>query len=163
MTTLSLIAAMAENRVIGRDNAMPWHLPADLKHFKELTWGKPVIMGRRTYHSIGRALPGRTNIVLTRDHAFRAPGCLTATSDDQALELAGPVPEVMVMGGANLYELYLRRATRIYLTLIHATIHGDTLFPPFEGPSWALRTREDHGPDDRNPLAYSFLVFDRID
>jgi dihydrofolate reductase len=158
---VSLIAAMAENRVIGKDNDMPWHLPADLKHFRRNTIGKPVIMGRRTHESIGHPLPQRLNIVLTRDPGYQAPGCIVADSPDAALAAAGDAEEVMVMGGATLYQIFMERARRIYLTEIHAKVEGDTYFPEFTPFLWKLISREDHQPDEDNPLAYSFLIYER--
>lgn len=159
---VSLVVAMSENRVIGRDNTMPWHLPADLAHFKALTLGKPVVMGRKTYQSIGRPLPGRQNIVLTRDATFQAPGCDLCASLEEAFELAGDVPEVMIIGGAALYEAVLDTAHRIYLTEIHADIQGDTWFPELDPSDWKEFGRERHAADERNSLDYSFVTLERV-
>ena len=131
MSEIVLVAAVAENGVIGRDGALPWHLPADLAHFKRVTWGHPILMGRRTFAVIGRALPGRRNIVLTSNPNFVAPGVETAASLKQALSLAGDVPQIMVIGGAELYRAALPLARRIYLTRVHARIEGDAFFPDF--------------------------------
>lgn len=137
---IAIIVAMAENGVIGRDNGLPWHLPEDLKHFRRLTLGKPVLMGRRTFESIGRPLPGRTNIVLSRQAGFRADGVLLAADLDSALALAEAqaradgVDELMVIGGAALYAEALPRADRLYLTRVHAAVAGDARFPE---PDWA--------------------------
>ena len=124
MTRIALIAALAENRVIGRKNRLPWRLPADLRRFKSLTMGKPVIMGRKTYESIGKPLPGRSNIVVTRDPDYRAQGCQVVHSLDQALEAGAGHAEVMVIGGAELYRQALGRAQRMYLTLVRAEVEG---------------------------------------
>ena len=165
---IALIAAMAENRVIGRDNALPWRLPGDLRFFKRTTLGKPVIMGRRTFESIGRPLPERDNIVVTRDPAWRADGVQVVHSLDQALAQAGRAAslrgagEVMVIGGASLYRAALPLAQRLYLTLVHATVPGDTYFPALEWREWREVQREDHGADAENPYSYSFLVLTRM-
>ncbi|MCW8844354.1 MAG: type 3 dihydrofolate reductase [Gammaproteobacteria bacterium] len=158
---ISLVVAMAENGVIGRDNALPWHLPADLRHFKALTLGKPVIMGRKTHESIGRPLPGRQNIVLTRDTAFQAPGCDVCPSLEDAKVRAGDVEEIMIIGGAALYRETLVHADRIYLTEIHASIEGDTWFPEIDSATWREITRERHAADEHNALAYSFVTLER--
>lgn len=159
---VSLVVAMSENRVIGRDNDLPWRLPADLAHFKRLTLGKPIIMGRKTYESIGRPLPGRQNIVLTRDESFQAPGCDICLGLDQAMAVAGSAEEVMIIGGAALYETLLERADRIYLTEVHARIEGDTWFPELDASDWKEVSREAHGADERNSLDYSFVTLDRV-
>jgi dihydrofolate reductase len=159
---VSLVVAMSENRVIGRDNSMPWHLPADLGHFKTLTLGKPIIMGRKTYESIGRPLPGRQNIVLTRDATFQAPGCDLCASLEEAFELAGDAPEVMIIGGGALYEALLDTADMIYLTEIHADIQGDTWFPEINSSNWTEVSREPHAADERNSLDYSFVTLERV-
>jgi dihydrofolate reductase len=158
---ICLVAAMAENRVIGRDHALPWHLPADLRHFRRLTLGKPVIMGRSTHEAIGRPLPERFNIVLSRDPAYSSPGCTVVQDPEGALAAAGPAPEVMVIGGAYVYRAFLPRADRIYLTLVHGRFAGDTWFPPLESGVWAERDREDHPPDEANPYPYSFITLER--
>ena len=159
---VSLVVAMSENRVIGRDNDLPWRLPADLAHFKRLTLGKPIIMGRKTYESIGRPLPGRQNIVLTRDATFQAPGCDICLDLDQAMAAAGDAEEVMIIGGGALYETLLERADRIYLTEVHADIEGDTWFPELDTSSWKEVTRERHAADERNRLDYSFVTLERL-
>lgn len=151
---------MTRNRVIGRDGGMPWHLPADLRHFRAVTLDHPVIMGRRTYESIGRPLPKRRNIVVTRDAAFDAPGCELAASPDAALELAGDT-EVMLIGGGRLYAELLPRTTRIHLTVIETRLEGDTYFPELAPEEWQEVSREDHAADEDNPYAYSFRVLER--
>ncbi len=158
---LSLIAAMAQNGVIGRGNQLPWRLPADLKHFKTVTMGKPVIMGRKTWESIGRPLPGRTNIVVTRDVGYRAEGCVVVHSVEQALEVAAGSDEAMVIGGANLYRQLLDRADRLYLTLVKADVEGDAWFPEFDETQWREISRESHPRDDRNEFDYEFILLER--
>lgn len=164
---ISLIWAMAENRTIGRNNKLPWHLPNDLKYFKQLTTGKAVIMGRKTYESIGRPLPNRTNIVITRDADYTAEGVNVVTSLDQAIELAeasslvNASDEVIVMGGAEIYNLCLPRADRLYITFVHAEVHGDAFFPEFDLSQFTEIGRESFSADDANPYNYSFAVFDK--
>lgn len=159
---ISLVVAMDENRVIGADNRLPWHLPADLKHFKRITMGHPIVMGRRTWESIGRPLPGRTSIVLTRQDGYRAEGAVVVNSLEAAIEAAGECDELMVIGGAWLFQAVLDRAHRIYLTAIHAQFEGDTYFPGLNEDEWACVSREDHEKDDKNPCDYSFMVLERI-
>lgn len=151
---------MGENRVIGVDNRMPWHLSADLKRFKRITMGKPLIMGRRTHESIGRPLPGRKNIVLTSDPAYVAPGCVVVHSLEDALEEAD-TDEVMVIGGSTLYEKLLPKADRLYLTLIHRTFAGDTFFPQLKWSEWTEIERLDAEDDPDSGPSYSFLILER--
>jgi len=158
---LSIIAALSRNHVIGKDNQLPWRLPADLKHFKAVTLGKPVIMGRKTFESIGKPLPGRDNIVVTRDPQYRADGIAVTHSLDDALAQAHAAPEIMLIGGAQLYTQALPRAQRLYLTLIHADFDGDAHFPDYEPSEWRETAREDHAPDEKNPYRYSFLILER--
>jgi len=158
---ISLIAAMSENRVIGRNNQLPWRLPADLKHFKALTIGKPIVMGRKTWESLGRPLPGRANIVITRNIGYQAEGCVVVHSVDQALEVATGSDEVMVIGGANLYQQLLDRADRLYLTLVKAHVEGDAWFPEFDSAMWHEVDRELHSCDDKNEFNYEFLILER--
>lgn len=158
---ISLIVAMDRNRLIGAHNRLPWRLPADLKYFKSITMGKAILMGRKTYESIGRPLPGRTNIVVTREPNYQAPGCIVVHSIDEALARPECGDEVMVIGGASFYEQILPRADRIYLTLIDAECAGDTYFPSFDPNAWHEIRREDHEPDERNPYRYSFTVLER--
>jgi dihydrofolate reductase len=157
---ISLIVAMGENRVIGVDNRMPWHLSADLKRFKQITMGKPLVMGRRTHESIGRPLPGRKNIVLTSDRDYTAPGCVVVHNLADALSEAD-ADEVMVIGGSSLYEELLAKADRLYLTLIHREFAGDTFFPEFEWKEWSEIERLDVTDDPDSGLSYSFLVLER--
>ena len=185
MPRISLIAAMAGNRVIGIANKLPWKLPADMQWFRKQTLGKPIIMGRKTFESFGaKPLPGRTNIIVTSDVNYRAEGCVVAHSIDAALHAAGEVPEIMIIGGASFYEQMLPRADRIYLTLVHSTFVGDSRFPEFYGTEFRLEWRRtgkqkgwylplgptqwkevqriDHKKDKKNPYAYSFLILDRV-
>ncbi len=159
---ISLIAAMERNRLIGAENRLPWHLPADLKHFKTVTMGKPIIMGRNTFESLGRPLPGRHNIVVTRDRSFKAEGCTVVHSIEEALSAAEPSAEAMVIGGATLYAEFVDQAQRMYLTLIDGEFEGDTLFPAYDANDWREMAREDFEPDEQNPYRYSFVVLDRL-
>ena len=156
---VSLIVAMAKNRVIGKDNEMPWHLPADLGHFKAVTLGKPIIMGRKTYESIGRPLPGRKNIVLSRDKNYFLEGCETVSSLEEALLLVSDVEEVMIIGGGFLYEQTISFADKLYLTFIDLDVDGDTLFPEFEKLNLKEIKREKHLKDEKNPYDYEFVDF----
>ena len=158
---VSLLVAATENGVIGRDNGMPWHLPDDLRHFKSLTLGKPVLMGRRTFDSIGRPLPGRTNLVLTRTAGWAVPGVTAVPDLDAALRVAGAAAELVIAGGAQVYALALPRASRIYLTRIHAVIEGDTRLPDLELSSWRETARELHPVDARHAFAMSFITLER--
>jgi dihydrofolate reductase len=158
---LSLVVAMARNGVIGRDNAMPWHLPDDLKHFKALTMGKPMLMGRKTFAAIGKPLPGRTSLVLTRDPAWRAEGVIAVRSLDEAFEKAGSAPELCVVGGAEIYNLTLPIAQRIHLTQIHADIPGDTVFPPLDASEWHETERLEHPADERHAYPMTFSTLER--
>jgi dihydrofolate reductase len=159
---ISLLVAASENGVIGRDNGMPWHLPDDLKHFKALTLGKPVLMGRKTFDSIGRPLPGRTNLVLTRSRDWSVPGVTVVPDLEAAIRAAGAAPELVVAGGAQIYSLALPRATRIYLTRIHAVVEGDTRLPDIDIARWRETARELHPADARHPYAMSFVTLERL-
>ncbi len=161
MSRVSMIAAMDENRLIGRNNALPWHLPADLAYFKRTTMGKPVVMGRKTWESIGRPLPGRQNIVVTRTPGFSAPGCDIADSIDAALALAGDVDEIMLIGGAGLYAQAMPLASRLYLTLIHHRFPGGDAWFPEIGDDWSVTERQNFDSDQDNPYSYSFIKFVR--
>ncbi len=158
---ISLIAAMAQDRVIGEGNRMPWHLPADLRHFKNITLGKPVVMGRRTFESIGRPLPGRRNLVISRNPEWRAEGVEVAASLDEALALVNGADEVMIIGGGQLYAEALPRADRLYLTLIDLVVEGDTYFPEYQHDDWQELERIAHEPDEQNPHAYTFVTLSR--
>lgn len=158
---ISFVVAMDRNRLIGSRNGLPWHLPADLAHFKRVTMGKPIIMGRRTHESIGRALPGRQNIVVSRNPAYHAAGCDVVDTFDAALAAAGDADEVMVIGGAELFERTLHRAGRIYLTVIEHAFEGDTWLPEWSPDEWAEISCEQHAPDARNPYPYRFELLER--
>ena len=159
---ISIIVAMAGNRVIGIENRLPWQLPADLAHFKAVTMGKPILMGRKTYESIGRPLPGRTNIVVSRNMDFEAPGCLVVDSIEMALAEAQQegAEEIMIVGGAHFYKQMLAAADCIYLTQVRCEVEGDAHFPEI-GPEWKESSREDHQADANNDHDYSFLVLER--
>ncbi len=157
---ISMIAAMAKGRVIGKDNAMPWHLPADFAWFKKNTLGKPVIMGRKTYESIGRPLPGRRNIVISRDASWLAEGVESATSIDAALSLVDGVDEAVIIGGGTIYAACLPRADRLYITHIEADIEGDTCFPDW-GEGWNVLHREHYTADEKNGYNMEFAILER--
>jgi dihydrofolate reductase len=159
--TISLIAAVSENGVIGAQNRLPWHLPDDLRHFRAITTGHTVITGRRNYDSIGKPLPNRRNIVITHQRGYEAPGCLVAHSLEEALALASGESEVFVIGGAQLYAQALPLAARLYLTEVHATVTGDTYFPTLERDNWQETAREPHAADERHAHAFSFVVLER--
>lgn len=158
---LSLVVAMDRGGFIGRDKALPWHLPADLRRFKAITMGKPILMGRRTYESIGRALPGRTNVVISRKGGVDAPGCIVVDSLEAGFAAAGNAEEIMVIGGAAVYAAALPLAERIYLTEVHADIGGDVRFPALEPEEWIELEREDYDADEANAYDLSFVVLER--
>lgn len=168
MIKISLIVAAAENGIIGKDNDMPWKISSDLQYFKKITMHKPIIMGRKTFDSIGKPLPGRVNIVITRDVTFTADGVITAHSVDMALDVAKSMAEVkglkevMVIGGAQIYALCLPEADRLYLTRIHAEIDGDTYFPDLKAEEWLEYSSERHVAGEKDSHDYSFMVLDRI-
>lgn len=159
---LSLVVAMDRNRLIGAGNGLPWHLPADLKHFKKTTMGHPMVMGRLTWESIGRALPGRTSIVVTRRSEYEAPGAIVVDSIEAAKRAAGDCDELMIIGGSQVFEQALAEAGRIYLTEIHAELTGDVYFPEINPDEWVCVARDDFERDERNPYDYSFLVLERV-
>jgi dihydrofolate reductase len=160
---VTFVVAVADNGIIGARGGMPWHLPADLSHFKQLTLGKPILMGRRTWDSIGRPLPGRRNLVLTTDPEWAAEGAERVSSLDQALALAAAdgADELMVIGGAAVYRLALPRAQRIYLTRIHASPEGDTHFPELDADAWEEVARRERPADERNAHDLTFVVLER--
>ena len=167
MIELAIIVAAAENGVIGKDNALPWHLPEDLRYFKRVTMGKPIVMGRKTFESIGRPLPGRTNIVITRDRDWVADGVKVAHSLDEAITLAADVglidgvEELMVIGGAEIYAAALPQADRLYLTQVDAEVEGDAWLPEINWAKWREVSRQSHQAGEGNPYNYSFVVFER--
>jgi dihydrofolate reductase len=157
---ISMIAAMAQDRIIGKDNQMPWHLPADFVWFKRCTMGKPIIMGRKTYESIGRPLPGRMNIVISRDPSLKIEGVEVCSSIEDAIEKAGDVDEVMIIGGGSIYQHCLEAADTLYLTIIDAAIDGDTRFPDW-GEGWDQTHTEQYAADDKNQYTMEFVVLER--
>jgi dihydrofolate reductase len=158
---ISLIVAMAQNGVIGRDNALPWRLPADLRRFKEFTLGKPILMGRKTFEAIGRPLPGRANLVLTRDRDWRAPGVIPVHSVEEALLQTRTCEELVAIGGAEIYRLLLPLARRIYLTHVHADIPGDTYFPAFDPAQWDDVEFRALPADERHAYPVTFVTLER--
>jgi dihydrofolate reductase len=159
---ISVIAAMTRNRIIGRNNELPWHLPADLKHFKALTMGKPMIMGRKTWESLPGLLPGRQHIVVSRNPDYVAQDAILALSLDEAIAAAGDAPEVMIIGGANLYQQALEIANTLYITLIDTEVDGDVSFPQLDKTVWTQSQFEHHSADEKNPHDYSFITYRRI-
>ena len=160
--SLSIVVAVAENGVIGSANALPWRLPDDLRRFKELTWGRPIVMGRKTYDSIGRPLPGRANIVVSRQAGLSIPGCVVVGSIDEALAAAGDAPEVALIGGAQLYRAALPSVSTIHLTRVHADVPGDTFFPELDPMQWRETVAGAHPADDRHAHAFTYLTLERI-
>jgi dihydrofolate reductase len=158
---ISLVVAMDRKGIIGRDGGLPWHLPKDLAHFKRLTVGKPIVMGRRTWAEIGRPLPHRVNIVLTRDPSFTAEGVLVAHDPEEALRLAAPAAEVMIIGGAEVYAVFLPIAHRIHVTRIEDDVLGDTRFPTYDPSAWRLVTEHEEPADDRNAHTMTFQTWER--
>jgi len=160
--TISFVVAYDRRRAIGKDNRLPWRLPDDMKHVRAVTIGKPLIMGRRTWDSIGRPLPGRTSIVLTRDAGFRCEGCLIARTPDEALKLAGEAPEIIVFGGARVFEDFLPLTDRIYLTEVETEADADTYFPQLDPSEWREVERTRHLADERHAHAFSHVILDRV-
>ncbi len=159
---ISIIVAIGNNRVIGIKNALPWNLPADMEHFRQLTTGKPLIMGQKTFESIGKALPGRINIILTLDNNFKAPDCFVAHSIEEALQIAKEKgEEVMICGGVSIYRQFLTIADRMYLTLIKGDFEADAFFPEFDWNEWQETERIDKESDKDNPYPYSFVTLQR--
>ena len=161
--TLSIISAVAENRIIGNKNTLPWHMPADFKYFKEATLGKVIVMGLNTFKSIGeKPLPDRKNIILNNDVNYAPPkGCFVARSIDELLEMTKNEPEVMICGGASVYKQFLPLAQKLYLTYIHQNFEGDTYFPEFSLSEWKEVKRIDNKADEKNKYDYSFVVLEK--
>lgn len=157
---ISMIAAMAKHRVIGKENTMPWHLPADFAWFKRNTLGKPIVMGRKTYESIGRPLPGRLNIVISRDLALTIEGVTVVSSIEQAKAVAGDIDELMIIGGGSIYQACLEQADRLYLTFIDADVEGDTCFPDW-GEGWTEIHNEHYAKDESNAFDMDFVILER--
>ena len=158
---VSIIAAMDRNRLIGNKNQLPWHLPADLAHFKRVTMGKPVIMGRKTFESIGRPLPGRTNIILTRRSDFHSEGVVKAQSLQQAFDYVADQDEAMIIGGGSIYQQALPLADRLYLTYVEDSFEGDAWFPEFDKGHWRVIAEEQHAADEKNSVDYRFVTYQR--
>lgn len=158
---LTAVVAVADNGVIGREGGLPWHLPADLKHFKAMTMGRPVLMGRRTFESIGKALPGRRNLVVTR-RPLAVPGVEAVGSIDEALALVADAPEVAIIGGAQIWRDTLPRIGRIHLTRVHADVDGDTFFPDLDPLHWRETERREQPADERNAYPLTFVTLERI-
>ncbi len=161
---ISLVVAAANNNAIGKEGVMPWHLPNDMKHFKNVTWGMPVIMGRKTFESLGKSLPGRKNIVITRQDGWKAENAVVVKSLEDALFVAGQTDaiEVMVIGGGEIYKAYFDKAKRIYLTRVDVSPEADTFFPVIDNKHWQLMTQRNHEADEKNPFNYSFQTWERI-
>jgi len=162
MTILSLIWAMDENRLIGSNNALPWHLPADMQWFRRQTMGKPVLMGRKTFDSIGKPLPGRQNIIMTRQRGLAIEGCTVVYSLAEALAAAGDAEEIMVIGGAEIYARLLPAARRLYMTRIEHAFEGDSWFPEFDASDWREMHSERQGADEKNAWPCSFTILERV-
>jgi dihydrofolate reductase len=162
--SISLVVAAATNNAIGKDGAMPWHLPNDMKHFKNVTWGMPVVMGRKTFESLGKPLPGRKNIVISRQPGWKAEGTVAVQKIEDALFVAqqADVNEVMVIGGGEIYKALFARAKRIYLTRVEAEPEADTFFPVIDAKEWHLVSQKNHEADEKNAFNYSFQTWERI-
>ncbi|MEO1889666.1 MAG: dihydrofolate reductase [Cycloclasticus sp.] len=158
---ISMIVAMGDNNAIGKDNELLWHLPEDFKHFKKTTMGKPILMGRKTYESIGKPLPGRENIVITRDKAFTVDGVTIVNSIDAALSVSQQYDEVMIIGGASFYQQMLPMVNRLYLTLVHHTFDADAFFPDINEDEWVEMERREYAADERHRYSFSFVTLDR--
>jgi dihydrofolate reductase len=158
---IAIVVAATDDGVMGKDNALPWRLPDDLKRFKQLTMGKPIVMGRKTFESIGKALPGRRNIVISRQRDFVAPGCDVVGSVEAALATASEAAEVSVIGGAEIFRQVLPNADLVHLTLIHAKIDGDVFFPSLKAPEWRAISQEEHPVDERHAHPFTFLTLER--
>ena len=159
---ISIIAAMAKNRVIGINNSLPWKLPSDMKWFRQQTMAKPIVMGRKTFESFGaKPLPGRTNIIITRDSGYQATDCLVVNSIEQALHEVADADEVMIIGGASFYEQMLPYADRMYLTFVDASIDGDAWFPAYDEEEWQEVERIHADADEKNTYAHDFVIFER--
>lgn len=160
---ISIVVAMDINRVIGKNNQLPWHLPADLAFFKKTTMGKPIVMGRKTHESIGKPLPGRQNIILTRNKNYEAEGCTVIHSVDEIFSLEkNEQDEICVIGGAEIFKEVLPCADRLYITTIEHEFEGDTYFPPINESDWVLVSKEKGPKDDKNPYDYYFTIYNRI-
>lgn len=162
MNQISIVVAVSENNAIGKDNQLLWHLPADLKHFKEITSGNTIVMGRKTYDSIGRPLPNRRNIVITRSTNHQIPNVEVVNSLDAALSLCDKENEVFIIGGAEIYKYALQFTNRIYLTTVHQTYEADVFFPELNKEEWIETSKEYHPADEKNSVAYTFSTLERV-
>ena len=158
---ISMIVAMAANSVIGADNKIPWRLPRDQQRFKTITMGKPIVMGRKTYESIGRPLPGRHNIIVSRNPDYQADGCTVVHSPHEAVQAAGTVDEIVIIGGYYLYQAFLPQTNRLYLTTLAEAFAGDVTFPEFDRNEWQTTLSETHEPDEKNAHRYTFEILER--
>ena len=159
---ISLVVAVSANNVIGADGGLPWRLSEDLRRFKDITMGKPMIMGRQTFESIGKALPGRRNIILSRQAAYEQVGCDVVNTPEEALRLAGGADEVMIIGGGKVYEEFLPMTDRIYMTRVHTDVDGDTFFPEINDDEWRIVSSHPLPPNDERPFSISFQVLERV-
>ena len=159
---LSVIVAVSSNHVIGYKNQLPWRLPADLKYFKQVTMGHPIVMGRKTYESIGRPLPGRTNIIITRQENYEVQNCIVVHSFEEAMSLCREEDEVFIIGGAEIILQSIQLVDKIYLTRISGVFAGDTFFPEIDHTQWSEIQRQDFEPDEKNAWPYSFIIYERV-
>jgi dihydrofolate reductase len=159
---LSIIVAVADHGVIGSGNQLPWRLPDDLRRFKALSLGKPIVMGRKTFDSIGRPLPGRLNVVISRQPGLQIPGCTVVTSIDEAIAAAQPAPEIVIIGGADIYRQVLPQVQVIHLTRVHANVDGDVVFPELQPQQWRQMAKEYHPADERHAHAFTFSTLERV-
>ncbi|WP_240374487.1 dihydrofolate reductase [Bacillus piscicola] len=157
---IAFVVAMDKNRVIGNNNDIPWHLPADLRHFKEVTTGHPIVMGRKTYESIGRPLPGRRNIIMTGNRDYQAPGCDIVSTVEEVLDIS-KTQETHVIGGETLFEQFFPHAEKLYLTIIHDAFTGDTFFPKFDEEEWNVVDRKEGPTDDKNKYPHTYYTLTR--
>jgi len=159
---ISIIAAMDRNRLIGNKNQLPWHLPADFAHFKSVTMGKPIVMGRKTFESIGKPLPGRTNIVLSRNQNTSFEGVVCVTSFEAALAAVPDAEEIMIIGGSTIYEMLLPRVNRMYITYVEGEFEGDARFPEFDEENWTVTDSVSLKPDEKNRYPCRFVTYERV-
>ncbi|HEX2140459.1 MAG TPA: dihydrofolate reductase [Woeseiaceae bacterium] len=159
---LTMVVAASANNVIGRQGTLPWHLPEDLRRFRQLTWGKPLLMGRRTFEAIGRPLPGRRNIVISRQPGLEIEGCEVVATVDEALDLVADLPEVMVIGGGEIYRALLPRTDCIEMTRVHMELEGDTFFPELDPGEWRVVASEEQPPGEGRPVGFTFETLERV-
>ncbi|MDQ3192333.1 MAG: dihydrofolate reductase [Bacteroidota bacterium] len=157
----SFVVAVAKNNVIGKDNTLPWHLPADLRFFKNLTTGHHMIMGRKTFDSFGKPLPNRTSVVITRQNDYQPEGCIVVHSIEEAIKVAAVEEEIFIIGGSEIFKQTMPIADRIYLTRIHEDFEGDTIFPELNKEEWELKEKQDFEADEKNKYSYSFCIYER--